>query len=203
MSYWAAFGVGVGVGVAAALARVAIFFFPRFRPPRGWITDTIRLALIFLPGVVVGALTGGWVSGLLVWLGSLVGGVVSLLIPTPVPEDLKVRRAAQEQLHAASVADDKERVLGFVNSPYAGLRSYAVSIILRREWREFTGDLVRRLDVETDPDVRSSLSLALGKWADPATEETLAALLNDTDEAVRRQALMGLRDRFTMSSGVV
>ena len=133
MSYWVAFGIGVGVGAVAAVVRRAIAF-PPLRLPKSWLRLTISAALTFLSGAVVGALlAGNFVGGLLVWLGSLVGGLVAIYLPEYVTEDERAYRAASEQLHAARRAGDKETVTGFVDSEYASLRSYAVVIIGRRD----------------------------------------------------------------------
>ncbi|HEX4650977.1 MAG TPA: HEAT repeat domain-containing protein, partial [Granulicella sp.] len=153
----------------------------------------IRLALIFLPGAVVGAVVGhDFFSGFLVWVGSLVGGTVSLLFTFYIPEKDRPLHAAEVVLHEASVDGDKQAVLGFIDSPYQGVRLHAVIKIRRSDWREFTPDLVRRLGVEEDAEVRSALVLALAEWADPATEATLLESADDSDRDVRRLGLRGL-----------
>ena len=161
-------------------------------PPRDWIRNTISGSLIFLSGALVGALiAGSFVGGLLVWVGSLVGGVVAPPF-LPLPEEERAYRIALDQLHTAARAGDKETVIGFVDSQYTSLRLDAVVIIDRREWREFTPELVRQVGVEEDSDTREFLATTLGSFADPATEATLVALLDDENETVRRSALTGL-----------
>lgn len=188
MSYWVAFGIGVGVGVVAAVVRRAIMF----RPPRRWISITISGSLIFLSGAVVGALiAGSFAGGLLLWLGSLISGVLAPPF-LPLPEGERAYNTALEQLHTARRAGDKETVTGFLDSQYTSLRLDAVVIIARRDWREFTPELVRRVGIEEDSDIRESLATALGSFADPATGATLMALLDDDNETVRQSALRGL-----------
>jgi len=156
----AGLAVGVGVGVAAALVRTAVFH--GLRPPANWISWVLRFGLYLLPGAVVAAFATQSVGiGVVLWVGSLIGGAISVFFPVYVPEDARPRNDAAIAIYNAGRSDDKEAVLGYLDSPDPGIRSFAVGEIRRRTCREYAPELVRRLDVETDPEVRAVIAQSL------------------------------------------
>lgn len=111
----AGLAVGVGVGVAAALVRTAVFH--GLRPPANWISWVLRFGLYLLPGAVVAAFATQSVGiGVVLWVGSLIGGAISVFFPVYVPEDARPRNDAAIAIYNAGRSDDKEAVLGYLDS---------------------------------------------------------------------------------------
>lgn len=183
----AAFGLGVGVGATAALVRVVIFY-TRFRPPIGPVTGSIRMSTYLLSGAVAGWFVEGGSASTLVWVGSLIGGLISVLFPRYLPPEAK----EEEDAVAACLSADEPALVGFLDSPFAEVRGFAVSRLRRNGWKKALPVFVKRLDVEQDDEVRRSIALALAEWAEPETHEPLRRLLSDGDEQVRRFALRGI-----------
>jgi HEAT repeat protein len=105
------------------------------------------------------------------------------------------RDARREQIREATritSGGDELAIVGLLDSSEPAVRQHAAGAVRRKRLIGALPELRSRIECESDPEVRSSLALALAELAQPESRSVLHALLSDPQEVNRRMALRGL-----------